>query len=279
MLRAILFITILYCTSVIAQVDSLDTVFLKNGDTVKGKVLLIKQDAIDFIDQSTNIQYEYNKSVIKFITLKTGKTIWFNKDIENLPTKPVNIDDEQGLTRVAAGLGYLYVLQNDNFDAGSGIDFFLKVRFPSIISLMFNLGYYTADTKVDFLSKANTSFVMPELCLLLEAKKGSVQPYAGAGFGYYNIDNTVDDQVVQFFQSQGFNLKEEIESGIGFNIRGGLNVLFNEKVGMFFDMKYLIFNSKAKVTVSRSYPYQEATIESDFKLNNLSFVVGLLVSF
>ena len=144
---------------------------------------------------------------------------------------------------------------------------------------MFNFGYYSADTKVDLLSKGNTSFYLPELCLLLEAKKGTVQPYAGVGLGYYIVENTLDNQVIQFFQSQGLNVKEEIESGIGFNIRGGLNIFFNEKVGMFFDMKYLIFNPKAKVTVSMPYPYQEVSFENDIKLNNLSFVIGLLASF
>ncbi len=74
-------------------------------------------------------------------------------------------------------------------------------------------------------------------------------------------------------------VKEEIESGIGFNLRGGLNILFNDKSGLVFDIRYLVYNPKAASTVTQADPFQKFTAENDVKLNNISFTIGLEVHF
>ena len=85
MFKLFLLISALSWVTIYAQIDTLDTVYLNNGEIVKGKVLLLKQDVVEFVEHSTNIKYEYNKTNINHITLQNGKTITFNNDIEDLP--------------------------------------------------------------------------------------------------------------------------------------------------------------------------------------------------
>ena len=270
-------VTILLYSTIYCQSDSLDTIFLNNGDVIKGKVIKVKQYDVDFLEQSTSIMYEYEKIKINFITLANGKTLWFNKESPNAPNTQEGITKSQriaGGTQYVLGLGFLYALKSDHYESGMGVDLFLKSKFPNILTLMLNFGYYSADTKVSMLSKGNASFFLPEINLLLEAKKGSVQPYAGLGVGYYIVDNTLDDELVNYFRSNGYNIKEEVESGIGFNIRGGFNISLSDNIGLIFDLKYWFYNPKAKSTVTQIYPYGEYTAENEIQLNNLSFIIG-----
>lgn len=278
MSKLFLLIAILFSTTTFCQTDSLDTIFLNNGDVIKGKVIIVKQNVVEFLEHSTSILYEYEKTKIKLINLANGKTLTFdNQNIQSPNSNDTLITSQQvsNGTRVGVGIGFLYALKSENYESGTGVNLLLKIRFPSILSLMFNFGYYTADTKVDLLSKASTSFILPELSLLFESKKGVVQPYVGLGLGYYIIDNSLDEQLVQSVQQLGFGIEEEIESGIGFEVRGGLNIMFAQNVGLIFDMKYWIYNPKVNSKVYQTYPYQEYSVQNEIQLNNFSFIIGL----
>jgi len=275
-----LFIVLLTTTS-FCQTDTLDTIVLANGKTIKGKVLSIKQNAVEFVESSTSIIYEYEKTKINLVILSSGKIINFNKQTTSLAKQNEALVEEQKDTvgtQIEIGGGVLFAFKSDNYEGGTGANIFLELRTPSIVAVRTNFGWYSADTKVDYLSKGNSSFYLMELSLLLRSMSGVLQPYGGLGIGYYFIDNTLDNEVIQYLEQFGFGAKEDIEDGIGFHIRGGVDVILESNFGFFLDFKYWIYNPKAISTVYQlQYPNQEVSTDAEIKLNNLSLTIGLVI--
>lgn len=81
--------------SLYSQQDSttkIDKIYLEDGTTLKGKVVTIKKDVVDFIDSETNLSYEFAKSEIKFIQLHNGKTLTFKDKPETSEPKSKNTE-------------------------------------------------------------------------------------------------------------------------------------------------------------------------------------------
>lgn len=277
-----LFITLL-TTIVLCQTDTLDTIILKGGETLKGKVLIVKTDVVEFVEESTSIIYEYYKTKINLIILSSGKTIDFNKSTTlDKKEKVLAEEQEEDTERIRFGIGggVLFALKSENYDNGTGGNLFLELRTASIISVKANVGWYSADTRVDYLSKGNSSFVLMELSLLFRAMSGVMQPYGGLGIGYYSIDNSLDDEAIQYFNQLGLGIREQIEDGIGFHVRGGFDLIFESNFGLFVDLKYLIFNPKATATVYElNSPSQEYIASDEIQLNNINLILGFVILF
>jgi len=277
-----LFITLLTTIS-LCQTDTLDTIILKDGETLKGKVLIVKIDVVEFVEESTSIIYEYDKTDISLIALSSGKIIDFNKSTTLDKKGEVLVEEqEEDTTGVQFGIGggVLLAFKNKNYDNGTGANLFLELRAASIISVRANVGWYSADTKVDYLSKANSSFVLMELSLFIRAMSGVMQPYGGAGIGYYSIDNTLDNEVIKLLNQSGFGAKEQLEDGIGFHVRGGFDLIFTSNFGLFADLKYLIYNPTVTTIVYElNSPSQEFSVDNEIQLNNLNLNLGLVILF
>lgn len=163
-------------------------------------------------------------------------------------------------------------------EQGGGL--FFEFRTGSILSVRTNVVWYSADTKVDYLSKGNSSFFLLEQSFLLRATSGVIQPFAGLGISYYSIDNSLDDEVKQLLSQLGLGAQEEIEEGIGLHIRGGFDLIISSSFGLFWDLKYLFFNPKATTTVYvLNNPSQEFIVSEDIKLNNLNLILGVAITF
>jgi hypothetical protein len=264
-----------------AQTDTLDTIILSNGEILKGKVLRIKTESIEFVESSTSIIYEYEKKKIDSIAFSNGKILNFSKSTTPPPVQNPTLVEEKGDTigtQVEIGGGILAAFKSENYDGGFGANIFIELRSASIVAVRADFGLYSADTKVDYLSKGNASFYLIELSLLLRSMSGTLQPYGGVGIGYYSIDNTLDNEVLQWLEQNGYGGKEEIADGIGFNIRGGCDAMFESNFGFFLDLKYWIYNPNVKTTVyPLQNPTQESSAEEEIKLNNISLIIGLLV--
>jgi len=82
-MKSLLLLIILVFSSTISaqthQTDTLDTIILRDGETLKGKVLIVKTDMVEFVEESTSIIYEYDKTKINLIILSSGKIIDFIK--------------------------------------------------------------------------------------------------------------------------------------------------------------------------------------------------------
>ncbi len=243
----ILFLALLTTISY-SQSDTLDTVILYNDDMLKGKILRIKTESIEFIELSTSIIYEYENKKIKSIVLSNGKIINLNKSTTPPPVQNPTSDEEKEDTigtQLGIGGGVLFAFKSDNYESGTGANIFLELRAASLVAVRTNLGWYSAETKVDYLSKGNANFYLMELSLLLRSMRGTIQPYGGVGIGYYFIDNKLDNEVLQFFEQYGYGVKEEIENGIGFFIQGGADAMFASNIGFFFEFEILDIQSKS----------------------------------
>jgi len=282
-LKNVFLLLLLLTSNAICQNDTLDTIILQGEKIIKGKVIIIRTDVVEFVDESTSIIYEYDKSKINSIILSSGQIIEFNKNTTLDKKNEVVVEEqEEDTTRVWFGIGggVLFAFKSENYESGTGGDLFFEFRTGSIFSFRTNIGWYSADTKVDYLSKGNSSFFLMELSLLIRATSGVIQPFAGLGISYYSIDNSLDDEVIQFISQLGFGGREEIEEGIGFHIRGGFDLIITSGFGLFLDLKYLIFNPKATATVYElNNPSQEFIVSEDIKLNNLNLILGIAFTF
>jgi hypothetical protein len=187
-------------------------------------------------------------------------------------------DEETKRIQFGIGGGVLFAFKSKNYDSGTGGNLFLEFRSTIPISIRANIGWYSADTRGDYLSAGNSSFVFMELSLLGRAMSGVLQPYGGLGFGYYSIDNSLDDEVTQYFNWLGFGVSEQIEDGVGFHIRGGFDLIFESYFGLFIDMKYWIYNPE---TTASEYPlgepFEGSTVKKEIQLTNLNLILGVTI--
>jgi Outer membrane protein beta-barrel domain len=282
MIKVLILFYLILTTLVFSQSDTLDTILLDNGDVLKGKLLRIKPEAIEFFESSTFITYEFEKSKIDSVILSDGKILNFMKNppSTNEPKPPLKEEAKKDTNnfRLAIGGGVLFAFKSDNYANGTGVDLFLEIGAATLISVEANIGWYSANTNVDYLSKGNASFTILELSLLLRDMSGGLQPFAGIGIGYYSITNELDEEVIQYLNEFGLTATETVESDINFHVRGGIQFMLSPNFGFSFDFKYLIFNPTAITTVKQlSPPYQSNTVEDQIKLNNLNLIFGLVV--
>lgn len=281
--NAILFLLLLSSNS-ICQSDTLDTIILQGEKTIIGKVLIIKTDVVVFVEESTSVTYEYDKSKINSIILSSGQIIEFNKSTTLDKKGEVLVEEQEKDTKsvwFGIGGGALFSFECENYEYGTGGDLFFELRTGSIFSVRANIGWYSADTKVNYLKMGNASFILMELSLLIRAMSGIIQPYGGLGISYYSIDNSISNAAKQYYMSQyDFGIRQEIEDGIGFHIRGGFDLIFASGVGLFLDLKYLIMSPKATTIVYElNNPSQEWDGSDDIKINNLNLILGVVITF
>ncbi len=186
--------------------------------------------------------------------------------------------EESKSIRYGIGGGLLLPFKSKNYESGTGGNLFLELRSTTPISIRANIGWYSADTRVDYLSTGNTSFLFMELSLLLRAMSGVLQPYGGLGLGYYSIDNTLDNEIIQFFNQLGLGVKEQIKSGAGFHMRGGFDLTFESNFGLFLDIKYWLYNPEANsIVYPLEQPGEESGVKKEIELNNLNLIVGVVI--
>lgn len=75
----VVFLLFILTTLSYSQIDSTasDKVYLNDGSSMTGKVITVKKDAVSFLDNTTKLSYELEKSDIKLIVLSTGQTLSF----------------------------------------------------------------------------------------------------------------------------------------------------------------------------------------------------------
>jgi hypothetical protein len=194
------------------------------------------------------------------------------------PDSLVIAEQEMRSVQYEIGGGLLLPFKSKNYEGGTGGNLFLEVRSTTPISIRANVGWYSADTRIDYLSKGSSSFLYLELSILLRAMTGTLQPFGGLGIGFYSIDNSLDKEVIDFFNQLDFGVKEEIQGGAGFHFRGGFDLLFESNFGMFMEMKYWLYNPEATSTVyPLDHPSNETEVSKEIELSNLNLILGLFI--
>jgi hypothetical protein len=131
-------IVVLYSAVSFCQVDSLDTIFLVNGKQIKGKVIMIKSNLVEFVEPSTSIIYEYDKAKIDSVILSSGKVIDFTIP-RSLTTKQVEELEEMKIdtigVQVELGGGVLLAFKSNNYNGATGGNLLLELRTKSIFAI------------------------------------------------------------------------------------------------------------------------------------------------
>jgi outer membrane protein len=94
-------------------------------------------------------------------------------------------------------------------------------------------------------------------------REGPVQPYVGAGVAYLMVFSTKDGA----FQDV------EIEDDVGPVVEAGADIMLNDRMGVFLDVKKLFLTTKATGT------FGGAPIETDIRLDPWVLTAGGLVRF
>ncbi|MGE5410713.1 MAG: hypothetical protein ACM3MI_07110 [Clostridiales bacterium] len=81
-MRYLFIFIMIFSFSLMAQVDSLDRIELKNSKIITGQVIKITSNAVEFREALTKLLYEYQKSEIKSLTLSNGTVLSFNTPAE-----------------------------------------------------------------------------------------------------------------------------------------------------------------------------------------------------
>lgn len=122
-LKNIFLLLLLLTSNAICQNDTLDTIILQGEKIIKGKVIIIRTDVVEFVDESTSIIYEYDKSKINSIILSSGQIIEFNKSTTLDKKNEVVVEEqEEDTTRVwfEIGGGVLFAFKSENYESGTG---------------------------------------------------------------------------------------------------------------------------------------------------------------
>jgi len=96
----------LFGNSAFAQTDTtakVDKVFLRDGTSHEGKVKMVRTDIVEFVENETDLNYEFKKSDIKIILLSNGKTLSFpdsqersSEPKERQQAPPVYVEKDDG---------------------------------------------------------------------------------------------------------------------------------------------------------------------------------------
>ncbi len=92
-MKKIIFALFLLPLLVFAQTD-LDRIELKNGKMFDGKVVKVTSRTIEFVDNMTNLPYEFQKAEVKFLRLTNGTILTFEDSSNEL---------KEGETQVIGG--------------------------------------------------------------------------------------------------------------------------------------------------------------------------------
>jgi len=97
---------LLICSTVHAQIDS---VYLRNGSPLAGKVLEVRPETVLFEDSKTNLKFEFTKNEIEHIRLSSGDKLVFER--EHKPHTLAIV-----LTAITATVILIYVIMDASKD-------------------------------------------------------------------------------------------------------------------------------------------------------------------
>lgn len=97
----------------------------------------------------------------------------------------------------------------------------------------------------------------------------------GGGVSYVHASHELESSLVQALQSMGFGAKEEVDSGLGYQIMGGIDFWLSDRVSVGAEIIYLFFEPRVKATVWSLASGRSASAEADVKLDRIIGLAGI----
>jgi opacity protein-like surface antigen len=101
-----------------------------------------------------------------------------------------------------------------------------------------------------------------------------VAPYAVAGVAYFSNTFEVDPAVASELAALNFRVTEELESALGFDVGGGVEVLVGKRFGVFGEVRYLVASTDTRAELADTISGTAAEAAGSQDLNGLEVRVG-----
>ena len=144
----------------------------------------------------------------------------------------------------------------------------------------FHALHYKADNKVNTMSQGTLAMTPLMVNLFGRIPLGrDADVRVGGGFSHIRVSHELSPEVQSFFSSRGFTVKEEVASGLGTQVLGGLNVFITQNIAVGADIIYLFFKPELTATVIRNSNGASASATADVKLDAVIGMANLRIYF
>ena len=106
-----------------------------------------------------------------------------------------------------------------------------------------------------------------------------VAPYLVAGIAHFSNTYEVDPTIVNELSAVSFRLTEEVDSKLGFNVGGGVDLLLVSRVGVFGEVRYLAASTDTRAELADRFTGAAFEDTGTQDLNGLAISGGVRVFF
>lgn len=178
--------------------------------------------------------------------------------------------------RLGIGAGYA-TFSDDQFDGSVLVG--LKITYPLANALRVELaGAYTSSkitANVDGYSGGKLKVMPIQLSLQYCFTAGNLNPYIGAGCGYYLNDLSLDG--LTGWENMGFEITEEVKNKFGFHFGGGIEFKLKSNLIFFIDVRYCVVKIPGTYTITDTVTGIEQSGDIEKDLNPLMFGAGISI--
>jgi len=169
---------------------------------------------------------------------------------------------------------------NNNVEDGLALHGYLDFDTQRDFALRYGISYFTGNTTVDILSDDEVAMFGIEAVALYKIKAKKAKPYIGAGIGYYIMPKyELSDDVEASLAMLGVSGEDDLDSGVGFFLMGGVTVPLSETASLGASVKYLILDVDDNAKVTDLGTFQNFTNNEEVELSTLFLSVSLQIKF
>lgn len=106
-----------------------------------------------------------------------------------------------------------------------------------------------------------------------------VVPYVTGGVAFFSHTFDVDGSVTEPLAALRFDVNEQIESTVGLDVGGGVDVVVARRLGLFVDVRYFAGSSDTSATLTDDAGGTSATLAGNQDINGLAATGGVRIFF
>lgn len=259
---------------VYAQEQNDDVIYFKNGRTLRGTIIDIREGKIRIKKKDGNIYEGAMQDIIRFTS---------NRPVEELYKQPVvkarNDTSAKENDKRLFGLGfsvYYASIEDTSFkiggtsvtlesDANIDLNFNLTHIFNEIFSLEIAAGFFRTDMDISASGVSASMIELSQYSFLatglfhLPLKTKKISPFLGIGAGYYVND----------FGSSTSAIRASLNNDFGFHVKAGCEFFVTERSAINLEAMYIWNEAEGEIYISGLPLYK-----GDIELNTFKLGVG-----
>lgn len=187
--------------------------------------------------------------------------------------------NEKKTKGIGFNIGYASFSENNmNGAMAVGLNFFCQLSEHLKIELKGSFIPGKTETDPNGLSDGTLNVIPLQLSLFYcFNSKSKLNPYLGAGGGYYLNNFTIKDK--DQWQSLGFNVSEKVNGSFGFHLAVGTDYFISPKLALNADLRYCIAKYSGDFSITEEITGISNSREINGDLNFILFGVGIKYTF